>query len=96
MKRRKSELLRDVIYRFLRDEGLETPLNEHRAIEAWPQVAGPMVARLTERVDLRSGTLYIKISRPALRSDLMMGRTQLTQRINQAVGAQVVQQIVFY
>ncbi len=96
MKRTNTELLRNVILRYLREEGLETPLNEHRAILAWPKVAGPAIARVTGDVSFRQGTLYVKILRPALRQDLMMGRTQLAQRINGEVGAQVVQSIVFY
>ncbi len=96
MKRRKTEALKDVIYRFLRQEGLETPLNEHRAVKLWPEVAGPMIAKMTADVQLRNSTLYVKITRPALRQELMMNRTQLAQKLNQKVGAQVVQQIVFY
>ncbi len=96
MKRRNTEELKDVILRALRLGGLETPLNEHRAIQAWPRIAGESIARMTTNVQLRDGTMYIKITRPALRQDLSMMRTQLAQRINQNVGAQVVQQIVFY
>ena len=96
MKRKNTELLKDVILRFLHEEGLETPLNEYRAVQAWPIVAGPTIARLTGDVEFRKGTLYIKILRPALRQDLMMGRTQLVRKINDKVGAQVVQAIVFY
>lgn len=96
MKRRNTEALRDVIYRALRQSGLETPLNEHRAVSLWPQIAGSTIALLTTDVQLRDGTMYIKISRPALRQDLSMMHTQLAQRINERVGANVVNKIVFY
>ena len=96
MKRKNAELLRDVLLRFLHEEGLETPLNEHRAIAAWAEVAGPAITRLTGDVSIRNNTMYVKITRPALRQDLMMGRTQLTRKINAHVGAQVIQTIVFY
>lgn len=96
MKRKNTELLKDVILRFLRENGLETPLNEHRAVMVWPKVAGPAIAKLTGDVTFRNGTLYVKITRPALRQDLSMGRTQLTRKLNAEVGAQVVQNIVFY
>ena len=96
MRRSKPELIKDVLQHFLRNEGLETPLNEFRAVKVWPQVAGPAVARLTGDVSFRGGTLYVKITRPALRQDLTMGRTQLVKKVNEAVGAQVVENIVFY
>ncbi|MDE7167098.1 MAG: DUF721 domain-containing protein, partial [Bacteroidaceae bacterium] len=73
MKRKNTELLKDVILRFLRENGLETPLNEHRAVMAWPKVAGPAITKLTGDVTFRNGTLYVKITRPALRQDLSMG-----------------------
>lgn len=96
MKRKNTELLKDVLRRFLREQGLETPLNEYRAVQVWPQVAGPLITRMTGDVQFRNGTLYIKILRPALRQDLTMGRTQLVRKVNSLVGAPVVQNIVFY
>ena len=50
----------------------------------------------TGDVQFRKGTLYIKILRPALRQDLAMGRSLLARKVNSEVGAQVVQNIVFY
>lgn len=96
MRRSKPEPIKDILQRFLREQGLETPLNEYRAVKVWPDVAGPAVARLTGDVSFRGGTLYVKITRPALRQDLTMGRSQLIRKVNEAVGAQVVQNIVFY
>ena len=110
MERRKTENLRDVINRYLRLNGLETPLNEQRAIEAWPDVVGPGINRLTGRryvvgptiarqssdLQIRGGVLYVKIARPALRQDLMMMRTELAHRINQHIKAQVIESISFH
>lgn len=95
MRRRNAQPLGDVIRQFLRLQGLETPLNEVRAVKVWPEVAGPLVAKLTSDVSFRQGTLYVKITRPALRQDLSMMRTELIGKVNAAVGAQVVQNIVF-
>ena len=47
MERRKSEAISDVLQRFLRQEGLETPLAQYRLIQAWPQVTGKAVANAT-------------------------------------------------
>ena len=48
MERRKEESIEKVLLRFLRQSQLETPLNEHRLIAAWGEVAGVAAERLTE------------------------------------------------
>ncbi len=96
MKRQEAKRLGELIREYLRQEGLETPLNEHRAVEAWPEVAGPAIAKMTTKVEMRNSSLHIKVKSPALRQDLTMQRTLLARRLNEKVGAQVVEQIVFY
>lgn len=95
MKRKNFELLGDIMNRVMRQEGLETPLNEYRAVNRFPEVLGPNVSRYITRIELRNGTLYVNLSNPALRQELMMSRTNLAQRINALVGADVVQNVVF-
>ncbi len=96
MKKKEAEELGALVRRFLRQEGLETPLNEYRAVAVWPEVAGSVVARATSGVTLRNSTLYVKVAKPALRQELMMRRTGLARSINERVGAQVVLRIVFH
>lgn len=95
MKRVKEARLGDIIHAMLREDGLETPLNEYRATEAWSKVMGPTIERYTGDVTVRAGVLHVQIRNAALRQELMMQRTSLVPRINQEVGAQVIQQIVF-
>ena len=37
MRKQKAEQVGTLIHQFLREEGLETPYNEYRLIEAWPE-----------------------------------------------------------
>lgn len=94
MERRKSENLRDVVMRFLRASGLESPLNEYRLIQAWPEVAGELVGEKTTEIYIRNQTLYVKLSMPALRSNLMLARRRLVELLNAKVGATVITEIV--
>lgn len=95
MKRGQAESIGDLLRRYLRQEGLETPLNETRMAAAWPEVMGQGVARYTGDVFVRNGVLYVQLKSPALRADLMMNREVLVQRLNRHVGAQVIRDIVF-
>ncbi len=95
MKRSKTEALSDVLNNFLRENGLETPLNQHRLVESWPEVVGKTIARYTGGLFIKNQTLYVKVSSPSLKSDLMMGRSSLVRQLNQHVGAYVISDIVF-
>ena len=94
MKRTREVKLGDLVRAMLREEGLETPLNEYRAQEAWGELMWPDIMRYTQRVHVRGGIRYLCIIHVVLRHELMMQRMALMHRINQHVGAQVLQQIV--
>ena len=86
----------EVVRMCLRENGLETPLLQTRLVDAWEQVAGDLVARYTEEKFIRNQTLFVKISSPALRSDLLMMREILVDRLNKEVGTRVISDIRIY
>lgn len=96
MERKKSELLSEVLLRYLRESGLESPLNQYRLLQAWTDVVGEGVAAQTQSLTIRNQTLVVRVVSPALRANLMMRRRQLVQRLNQAVRAEVIVDISFY
>lgn len=95
MFKQREQAIRDVILRYLRTQGLETPLLQKRLIEAWPTVAGEAIARYTTDVRIYNQTLYVRLSTPALRADLSMRRQEFVRRLNEYVGNQVIADIRF-
>ncbi len=95
MFKRKEQLVKDLVLQALREQGLETPLQQKRLLEAWPKVAGPVVAHYTLNTYIYNQTLFVRLSNPALRADLSMLRTELTQKLNDVVGEQVIVDIRF-
>lgn len=95
MKRNNTEQVGDIIRRLLRQEGLETPLNEYRLIDAWKDVVGPVIARYTTNLYIKNQTLYVHLSSSVLRQELSMSRTLLIRNLNAQVGSQVIVNIVF-
>ena len=53
MKRNDAEQIGKLIQQYLRQESLESPLNEQRLLDAWPQVLGP-AASYTSNLYIRS------------------------------------------
>lgn len=95
MKRNNAEQIGTLIRNFLRQECLETPLNERRLINAWPVVLGPAIAAYTRDLFIKNQVLYVHLTSAALRQELMMGRELLVRNLNRHVGAQVITNIIF-
>lgn len=96
MFRRRVKSIDELLNMTLRNEGLETPLLQKRLIDAWPKVAGDLIARYTGDRFIRSQTLYIKVMNPALRADLSMQRSKYVGLLNAEVGTMLITDIRFY
>ena len=90
MKRNNTELLADVLHRYLRQEGLETPLNEYRLVDAWKDVVGPAIAKYTLNLFIKNQVLHVHLSSSVLRQELMMSRKMLVKSLNERLGSQVI------
>ena len=95
MKRKKTEDLKDVIFQYLRENGLETPLNEFRATQAWSAIVGPAFSRYTTDIKIYNQTMFVSLSSSVARNELLMRRSILIKKLNDHVGAQVITQLVF-
>ena len=95
MFKRDVQELKNLVLRNIRKQGLETPLLQKRLIEAWPIVAGEMIARYTTDVRIYNQTLLVRLSIPALRADLSMRRQEYVRRLNEYVGNEVITDIQF-
>ncbi|MDE5570483.1 MAG: DUF721 domain-containing protein [Prevotella sp.] len=95
MFKRDVQTVKALIMQTLREQGLETPLQQKRLVEAWPEVAGPLIVRYTLNTYIYNQTLYVRLSNPALRADLSMRRQEFTQKLNAIVGEQVITDVRF-
>ena len=96
MFRRDVQSISDLLNMYLRREGLETPLLQKRAVDAWDTLMGPSIARFTGEKFIKNQTLFVKILNPALRQDLWMMRGQIVKRLNAAVGSMVIVDLRVY
>ena len=96
MFRREIKSLDEILGKFLQETELQTPLQQTHVIESWEMIAGAVVARYTEEKFIRNQTLFVKISNPALRSDLSMMKTQLVNKLNAEAGGFVIADIRIY
>ena len=95
MFRRSSTLIKEVLLKALREQGLETPLLQKRIIDSWPEVMGDAISRYTDNLVIRNQTLYVHLTNPALRMELSMQRQDIVRRLNAHVGSQIIAEIRF-
>ena len=95
MFRRDVKNIKDLVMQNLRENGLETPLLQKRLVDAWPEVAGPSVARFTREVSIYNQVLYVKLSSPVLRTELSMRRQTFIDKLNHIVGARIITAVRF-
>lgn len=95
MKRGETKSIAELIRVMCREEGLETPLNEYRLVQAWSQVLGPAVRSYTKELFIRNQVLYVSVTSSVLRQELLMNRKSLVHKLNSHVKAQVITDIVF-
>ena len=95
MKRTEAKTVGDIVQDLLRKEHLDVPLDEHRACALWPHIVGPGINRYTISRDVRQGVMTVHLSSAPLRNELMMHRSRIITLINQALGREIIKEIVF-
>ena len=63
MRRNDAEQIGEMIRKFFRQNGLESPLNEYRLVQAWKEVVGPVITRYTSNLYIKNQILYVQIAR---------------------------------
>ena len=86
-----GEVLRDLIDRL----GLRRKMDEARVVEAWAMVAGVTINGVTDKAWVKGGRLYVRITSAAWRHELHLRRQAWRTRLNQHLGDDLVQEIVF-
>ncbi len=84
-----------IIKEVLEELGLAADIDRVRAVEAWMEIAGPQIAAVTERAWVAHNTLFVRISSPVWRQELHLSRRQWCKRLNEHLGKDIIEQIVF-
>ncbi|MEZ5073204.1 MAG: DUF721 domain-containing protein [Bacteroidales bacterium] len=94
MDRKEIKRIDSLLDQFVKANRLEKGLAEYRAMKAWPQLLGILVARKTKSLSIRNGTMFVSLQSSVVRQELEMIKDSLIPRINEAAGMEVVREIV--
>ena len=93
MKKSNEILLKDALAAFLKENNLESKLQETRVINAWEEVVGKLIARHTDQLQIKDRVLYVKVDSAALREELSYQRSKLVKDLNKAADVEAIEDI---
>ena len=74
---------------------LGSKLNEVTVVSSWELVMGKAVALKTQEVFVKQGKLFVRLTSAPLKHELVMAKTRVAEMINEAVGVNVIQEVIF-
>jgi predicted nucleic acid-binding Zn ribbon protein len=95
VKKSNEILLKDAIEAFLKENNLDTRLNETKLIGAWEEVAGKLVARHTNQMYVKNRILFVKVDAAALREELTYQKSKLIKKLNKSAGIEAIDDMKF-
>jgi predicted nucleic acid-binding Zn ribbon protein len=79
----------------LRRWGIDGKVRERQAASLWNQVVGQRIAGRTEVLRVEDGKIFVLVNSSSWRTELVFMKPKIVQRLNQAVGRRVIEDIVF-
>jgi predicted nucleic acid-binding Zn ribbon protein len=75
--------------------GIGKKLEQYEAVTRWEEIVGPRIAKETEPVKIEQGVLIVKVRTSVWRNELSMRKQEIKERINKAIGHEVLSDIKF-
>lgn len=95
MKRNDPQKVEGVMSAYFEALGIMDKINEARLMLKWNEQMGEVIGRKTTHLEVKNRVLYVSISSAPLRGNLLLKREQLIRLLNNSVGTQVIDDIVF-
>lgn len=93
MKRENTQLIKEVLQEFIKEERLEDGLQRVRIFGAWDLVVGDAGARATTSKFFRDGILYCTINSSIIRTQLYYRKEEIVLMINKMLNDNIVSKI---
>ena len=85
----------DVLKAFLKHNvKLSKGLNTNNIKDTWLKVMGPGVNSYTSNIVLKGSTVYVSLTSSIIRSELSYGKQKMITMLNEAMGENVIKDIV--
>jgi len=94
MRHSRTESIDKVVEGYLKSMGIETKMKEVMLVNSWEEIVGKTVARVTDSLFIRRGTLYVSLKSSVVRNELQMLKSGLIKALNDKAGTVIINEIV--
>ena len=79
---------------FLKTSKLNSGVQAMQIEDAWEKIMGKTIARYTDKIEIVNSTLFISSSVAPLKNELLYQKAKIIQRVNEALGENVIKEVV--
>ncbi len=94
MRKSNTQKISEVILECLREMRIDRKLKEVQLVTQWESMMGKTVANRTSRIYIKNGILYIHVTSSVLKSELLMMRREIVDKLNENAGERLIEEIV--
>lgn len=95
MSKHNEHSIKDAIELLLKTYKLDDRLAEKRLIGSWESVMGAMIAKHTTDIYIKHQQLFVTLDSAALRNELSLAKTKIVKMLNNAVGQNIINEVIF-
>jgi predicted nucleic acid-binding Zn ribbon protein len=75
--------------------GMTEAYDEYKTLQIWEKVVGDTIAKVTVIEKMKDGELYVRVRNPSWRMELNFRKRDIVNRLNQAIGYEMIRAIIF-
>ena len=87
--------LKDTIQELLKAYRIQGKVTQAQIIASWKKIMGKGIALKTKELYFQDRKLFVNLTSASLKHELIMSKTRVIELINQEIGQDFIQEIVF-
>ncbi|NBC84025.1 MAG: DUF721 domain-containing protein [Bacteroidetes bacterium] len=95
MRRSNTQSLGEVLREYVEALKLKNKLKEASMDRHWKELTGPAIAKYTSKVYLSKNVLIVHLSSSVLRSEMLMQQEKIIKYMNEKLGEERIQKVIF-
>ena len=94
MQKKNEQSIGEILRQYLKITQLDNVVFADRIATIWEETLGAEIARQTDRIFLREGTLFVQLKSPSLKAELNMQRTLIANQLNEKLGNRIIKTVI--